>query len=153
MTEALINRHRRNVDPLLEPGERLLDIASVVPVAGSHGAGHGLGGAVGNRLAQAGAVSGGTGSIASGFPTTSGNAMARLLVVTDRRAAYVHVRDIRKTGQVLWHAPRQLVLRVERRPRLQAMAKFRLHFVDGSSVAIATMRRRTIEGLADHLGR
>jgi len=32
------------------------------------------------------------------------------------------------------------------------MAKFRLHFEDGSSVSILTMRRRSIDSLANVLG-
>ncbi|MFJ7907375.1 hypothetical protein [Kitasatospora sp. NPDC096204] len=153
MTEALMNRYRKAVEPLLEPGEHLLDLATVVPVAGARGVGDGLGARVGNRLGQLGAVAGQSGSIASGFPTTTGGTRTRLLAVTDRRAAFVTALDVRKAGHLLWHAPRQLVLRVERRPRLQAMARFRLHFADGSAVSLYTARRRTVEALADHLGR
>ncbi|MFD4656032.1 hypothetical protein ACFWP2_10420 [Kitasatospora sp. NPDC058444] len=153
MTEALLNRYRRAVEPLLEPGERLLDVATVVPVAGARGVGDGAGARVGNTLGRLGAVSGQSGSLASGFPTTTGEVRTRLLAVTDRRTAFVTALDVRKAGRLLWHAPRQAVLRVERRPRLQAMARFRLHFADGSAVSLYTMRRRTIEALADHLGR
>ncbi|MQS16908.1 hypothetical protein F7Q99_33155 [Streptomyces kaniharaensis] len=153
MTEALMNRYRQTVEPLLEPGEHLMDVATVIPVAGARGVGHGPGALVGNALGRLGAVSGESGSLASSFPSTAGAAMTKLLAVTDRRAAFVTARDIRKAGQVLWHAPRHLVLRVERRPRFQAMARFRLHFADGSAVSMYTARRRTIEALADHLGR
>lgn len=154
MTEALLNRYRTAVEPLLEPGERLLDVATVVPVAGARGIGDGAGARVGNKLGQLGAVSGQSGSLASGFPTTTGEVRTRLLAVTDRRTAFVTASpDVRKAGRLLWHAPRQAVLRVERRPRLQAMARFRLHFADGSAVSLYTARRRTIEALADHLGR
>ncbi|WP_031073124.1 hypothetical protein [Streptomyces sp. NRRL WC-3742] len=154
MTENLINQYRQAVQPLLEQGERLLDVATVTPVAGASGVGDGAGAAIGNKLARIGAVSGGHGSIASGFPASDGVPTRRLLVVTDRRAAVVIVPiDIRKPSRLVWHAPRHLVQRVERRPRLQLMARFRLHFADGSAVALMTMRRRTVEALADQLGR
>ncbi|MEU1287900.1 hypothetical protein [Kitasatospora sp. NPDC005856] len=153
MTQALLNRYRNAVEPLLEPGEHLLDVATVVPVAGARGVGDGAGARVGNKLGQLGAVSGQSGSLASGFPATTGEVRTRLLAVTDRRTAFVTALDVRKAGRLLWHAPRHAVLRVERRPRLQAMARFRLHFADGSAVSLYTMRRRTIESLADHLGR
>ncbi|MFJ9695595.1 hypothetical protein [Kitasatospora sp. NPDC101183] len=154
MTEILINRYHQAVQPLLEPGERLLDIATVTPVAGSSGVGHGAGAGIGNRLARIGAVSGGQGSIASGFPGSDGLPTRRLLVVTDRRTAVVVVPvDIRNPGRLVWQASRDAVQRVERRPRTQMMARFRLHFADGSAVALMTMRRRTVEALADQLGR
>ncbi|MFF2075922.1 hypothetical protein ACFVXG_14330 [Kitasatospora sp. NPDC058162] len=154
MTEALMNRYRQAVAPLLEAGEQLVDVARVVPVAGAEGIGDGAGAAIGNRLARIGAVSGEAGSIARSFPHVEGAAIAKLLVVTDRRTAYVTSGpDVRKVGRLHWHVPRSAVLRVERRPRLQAMARFRLHFADGSAVSMHTMRRRTVETLADHLGR
>jgi hypothetical protein len=37
-------------------------------------------------------------------------------------------------------------------PRLQLLAKFRLHFADGSTVAVMTARRRNIEALSSVLG-
>ncbi|MEU9046163.1 MULTISPECIES: hypothetical protein [unclassified Kitasatospora] len=153
MTDKLVNRYRQAVEPLLEAGERTLDVATVYPVAGAKGLGDGAGAKLGNRLARVGAVAGETGSLAHGFPTGAGTAIHKLLVVTDRRVAFVSARDIRKAGEVLWHVPRHLVTRIERRPRLQAMARFRLHFADGSAVAALTPRRRTIEALADQLGR
>ncbi|KJS63570.1 hypothetical protein [Streptomyces rubellomurinus] len=154
MTEALMNLHRQAVEPLLAPGERLLDVATVVPVSGAKGIGDGTGAKVGNALARLGAVTGQSGSIASGFPSTDGTVMHRLLMVTDQRLAFVTSSvDRRKPGQVMWHAPRHLIQRIERRPRLQLMARFRLHFTDGSAVSLFTARRRTIESLATHLGR
>ncbi|MFE6050539.1 hypothetical protein ACFQ6N_07290 [Kitasatospora sp. NPDC056446] len=153
MTEALMNRYRSAVQPLLEPGEHLLDVATAVPVSGARGSGGTPGALIGARLARIGSVSGGSGSIAQGFAATAGRSGAGQLAVTDRRALFLHSVDVRKPGRMMWHAPRHLVLRVERRPRLQAMARFRLHFADGSAVALLTMRRRTVEALADHLGR
>ncbi|MFJ9773022.1 hypothetical protein ACIRVF_17580 [Kitasatospora sp. NPDC101157] len=154
MTETLLNRYRQALQPLLEPGEQLMDVAKVVPAAGAEGIGDGAGAAIGNALARMGAVTGEPGSLARSFPRVEGVAVTKLLVVTDRRTAFVTVGpDIRKGGRLLWHVPRQLVARVERRPRLQAMARFRLCFADGSAVSMYTMRRRTVEALADHLGR
>ncbi|GGU58496.1 hypothetical protein ACIG0C_12600 [Kitasatospora aureofaciens] len=154
MTEALMNRYRPAVQPLLEPGEDLVDVAKVIPAAGAEGVGDGAGAAIGNALARIGAVTGESGSIARSFPKAEGGVAAKLLVVTDRRTAFVTVGpDIRKVGRLLWHVPRSVVARVERRPRLQAMARFRLCFADGSAVSMYTMRRRTVEALADHLGR
>ncbi|MEU8517605.1 hypothetical protein AB0C76_39425 [Kitasatospora sp. NPDC048722] len=153
MTEKMINRYRHAVEPLLGPGEALLDVAKVVPVAGV-----GALGAdpvpFGSALARIGAVAGGGGSMAAAFPTETALGKAGLLTVTDRRVAFVEAGpDLRKPGRLLWAAPRARVARAERRPRTQAMARFRLHFADGSSVAMMTMRRRTIESLAVHLGR
>ncbi|MFI9363406.1 hypothetical protein ACIG5E_20460 [Kitasatospora sp. NPDC053057] len=154
MTETLMNRYRQAVQPLLEPGEQLVDVAKVIPVAGAEGIGDGAGAAIGNALGRIGAVTGESGSLARSFPHVEGGVAAKLLVVTDRRTAFVTVGpDIRKTGRLLWHVPRNAIRRVERRPRLQAMARFRLRFADGSAVSMYTMRRRTVEALADHLGR
>ncbi|MEU8922364.1 hypothetical protein AB0D10_15720 [Kitasatospora sp. NPDC048545] len=153
MTDKLVHRYRQAVEPLLAVGERMLDVATVYPVAGAEGLGDGLGAKLGNKLSRIGAVSGETGSLAQSFPTGEGAAMHKLLLVTDRRVAFVSTSDIRKAGEVHWHVPRHFVTRVERRPRLQAMARFRLHFADGSAVSALTLRRRTIEALADQLGR
>ncbi|MER7766793.1 hypothetical protein [Kitasatospora sp. NPDC096140] len=153
MTDKLVNRYRQAVEPLLAAGERILDVATFYPVAGAKGLGDGAGARLGNKLGRIGAVSGEAGSLAQGFPSGAGAAMHKLLLVTDRRVAFVSTSDIRKAADVLWHAPRHLVTRIERRPRFQAMARFRLHFADGSAVAAYTPRRRTVESLADHLGR
>ncbi|RKT09407.1 hypothetical protein BX285_6501 [Streptomyces sp. 1114.5] len=153
MTDKLVNRYRQAVEPLLVPGEQLQDVATVIPVAGAKGLGDGAGAKIGNKLGRIGAVSGETGSLAHGFPTGAGTAIHKLLMVTDRRVAFVSAADIRRAGEVLWHVPRHLVTRIERRPRFQAMARFRLHFADGSAVSAYTLRRRTIESLADRLGR
>jgi hypothetical protein len=37
---------------------------------------------------------------------------------------------------------------VERRPRFNLMARFRMHFADGSSAAFSTPRRRNIQHLS-----
>ncbi|MGE7439048.1 MULTISPECIES: hypothetical protein [Kitasatospora] len=153
MTEKMINRYRLAVEPLLEPGEALLDVAKVIPVAGVKAVGPAPA-ALGTALARVGAVSGGGASMASTFPTEAGLGKAGLLTVTDRRVAFIAAGPhVREPGRLLWDAPRALIGRTERRPRMQAMARFRLHFADGSAVAMMTMRRRTVESLADHLGR
>ncbi|WP_055490526.1 hypothetical protein [Streptomyces sp. TP-A0356] len=129
----------------LAPGERLLTYGIVVPVKSAKGVkvsihGHGrLGGHLGDHLMHnVGAASGGAGSIASGMPGTSG---ALLMRVTDQRVGLVRHLD----GTPVWEIPRAWAARVERRPRLQLMARFRLHYADGSWLAFLTMRRRTIE--------
>ncbi|MGV9356514.1 hypothetical protein [Streptomyces misionensis] len=49
-------------------------------------------------------------------------------------------------------AARRGLARVERRPRLQLMARFRVHYADGSRLALLTFRRRTVEGFRAVLG-
>jgi len=106
--------------------------------------GHGkLGGALGDHLMHTvGATSGGAGSM----PQTSGSAL--VLRVTDQRVGLVGQRD----GIPVWEVPRAWVVRVERRPRLQLLARFRLHYADGSWLAFMTARRRTVEGFQALIG-
>jgi hypothetical protein len=151
------------VRPHLHPSEQVLEIVTpVVPVRGggrpllpAAAAGHnlaaGLGGIAGNRLAQIGAVTGAKGSIADTFPHHLPPVKA--LCATDKRLLFLLYSPARKTAQVVWEIPRELVQGVQRRPRLQLLARFRLHFTDGSSVAVMTPRRRNIESLAASLGR
>ncbi|MYW43025.1 hypothetical protein [Streptomyces sp. SID161] len=128
----------------LAPDERLLAYGTVVPAKSAKGVG--IGGAAATRLVNTvGAGSDGAGSIAAGMPRTSG---ALLLRVTDRRVGLVQPLD----GTPVWEVPRAWVTRVERRPRTQAMARFRLHYADGSWLAFLTMRRRTIDGFRTHIG-
>ncbi len=133
----------------LEPGEQLLDIAVVQPLRGAGGVG--VTGLVGSAIASLGAVKGGKGTIADGFPHDL-PVGTNMLTVTDRRVLLLYAGPARKAAQLFWQLPRSAVLQVERRPRLQVMAKFRLHFEDGSSVSILTMRRRSIDSLAGALG-
>ncbi|MEU4928670.1 hypothetical protein AB0G54_19490 [Streptomyces yokosukanensis] len=134
----------RSAHSQLAPGERLLGYASVVPASGAKGVG--IGGAVASALVNhVGAESGGAGSIAAGMPRTSG---ALLLRVTDQRVGLVKPLD----GTPVWEVPRAWVTRVERRPRTQLMARFRLHYADGSWHAFLTMRRRTIEEFRTLIG-
>jgi hypothetical protein len=153
VTELQVTKFGRLAAPHLEPAEQVLDMASVVPTRGAQGLGSGLTKAAGEALAQVGAVRGGQGSIADAFPHNLPQASFRLLCVTDRRVLFLLSTDVRRTARLVWQVPRSAVTGVERRPRLQLMAKFRLHFADGSSTSVMTMRRRTIESLAAVLGR
>jgi hypothetical protein len=130
----------------LAPGERLLGYGSVVPAKSAKGISVNLGGVIANQFVNGvGAQSGAAGSIAEGMPATSG---ALLLRVTDQRVGLVKPLD----GTPVWEVPRTWVTRVERRPRTQLMARFRLHYADGSWLAFLTMRRRTIEQFRSLIG-
>ncbi|MEV6118316.1 hypothetical protein AB0L59_39070 [Streptomyces sp. NPDC052109] len=136
--------HERSAVTQLAAGERLLAYGNVVPARGARG--FGIGGAVAGQLVNAvGSQSGGAGSIASGMPRTSG---ALLLRVTDQRVGLVRPLD----GTPVWEVPRTWVARIERRPRTQLMARFRVHYADGSWLAFLTMRRRTIERFRSLIG-
>jgi hypothetical protein len=150
MPEPQLKKFGHLVMPRLEAGEHLLDIAVVQPLRGAGGVG--VAGVIGSAIASVGAVKGGKGSIADTFPhdLPLGTSM---LTVTDSRVLFLYADPARKSAQLLWQAPRSAVLDVERRPRLQVMAKFRLHFQDGSSVSLLTMRRRSIDSVATALGR
>jgi hypothetical protein len=147
------------VAPHLRPSEQVLDIvASVVPVRGARGVGSpGLAGSVGtaagNKLAQIGAVKGGKGSLADSFPHHLPPGSTRLLCVTSQRLLFLLSSPARKSAELVWEVPREAVQGVERRPRMQLLARFRLHFADGSAVSIMTLSRRNIESLAGELGR
>jgi hypothetical protein len=147
-----LSRHQRSALGHLAPGEQLQTFGVVVPAKSAKGVkldihGHGrLGGQFGDYLAHnVGARSGGAGSIAAGMPPSSG---ALLLRVTDQRVGLVHPLE----GTPVWEVPRTWVARVERRPRLQLMARFRLHYADGSWLAFLTMRRRTLERFQTWIG-
>ncbi|WP_432028774.1 hypothetical protein [Streptomyces sp. 1222.5] len=130
----------RSAHSRLAPGERLLAYGSVVSAKGV-----GVGVVVANRLVNSvGAQAGEAGSIAAQMPRTSG---ALLLRVTDQRLGLVRPLD----GTPVWEVQRAWVTRVERRPRTQLMARFRLHFADGSWLAFLTMRR-TIEQFRELIG-
>jgi hypothetical protein len=133
----------------LAPGEQLIGYGIVVPTKSAKGVkfrGGRLGGALGDHIAQnVGSVSGGADSVAGGLPKTEG---ALLLRITDQRVGLVRPMD----GTPVYEIPRTWVARVERRPRLQLMARFRLHYADGSWLAFYTMRRRTIEEFQARLG-
>ena len=163
MTQKQTTRFRNQAEPMLEPGESLLDIAVIQPARGATSVGLGLAGLAGDAIAGIGAVKGGQGSLANGFPENmSSAAWLSLLCVTDRRVLFVltqpgysearAAKGLSKPPRLVWQVPRSFVAGIERRPRLQLMAKFRIHFVDGSSASVMTMRRRTIESLSSVLG-
>lgn len=141
MSEVLSVQQRSALSQLA-PGEQLLAHGVVVPVKSAEGVKikHGkAGGMLGDHLMHRyGAEAGGAQSIAAAMPPTSG---ALLMRVTDQRVGLVGVQD----GAPVWEVPRTWVARVERRPRLQLMARFRVHYADGSWLAFFTARRRTIE--------
>lgn len=149
----LMSLHERSALTGLAAGEQLLAYGVVVPAKSAKGVklnfhGHGkVGGQLGDQLVRnVGAVNGGVGSVAAQLPDTGGGAL--LLRVTDQRVGLVRPSD----GTAVWEVPRGWVARVERRPRLQLMARFRVHYADGSWLAFLTMRRRTIEGFRVVLG-
>jgi hypothetical protein len=106
-------------------------------------------GLIGSAIASIGAVKGHT---ADSFPHDL-PVGTNMLTVTDRRVLLLYSDPTRNSAQLVWQTPRSAVLDLERRPRLQVMAKFRLHFEDGSSVSVLAMRRRSIDSLARALGR
>ncbi len=55
-------------------------------------------------------------------------------------------------GTPVWEVPRARVARVGRRTRFQLVARFRVHYADGSWFAFLTMRRRNIERFRSLLG-
>ena len=150
MPEPQLKKFGHLTAAYLVPGETLLDIANVQPLRGIGGGSSGLTQVVGSAIAEIGAVKGGKGTIADGFPHDLPIGY-KLICVTDKRVLFLYTATL-KTAQLLWEAPRSSVIEVERRPRLQLMAKFRLHFQDGSAVSILTMRRGTIDSLAGVLG-
>ena len=153
MTAKQVDRFGHLAVPYLEQGEQVLDIAFVVPTRGAHGAGAGLARAVGEQVGQIGAVTGEKGSIADGFPHHLPQASTRLLCATDKRLLFLLADPARTKAQATWQVPRDWVRGVQRLPRLQLMARFRVHFTDGSSVSVLTTRRGTIDSLAGCLGR
>ncbi|MGY4962509.1 hypothetical protein [Streptomyces sp. 900105245] len=105
----------RSAHSRLAPGERLLAYGFVVSAKGV-----GVGAVVANRLVNSVcAQAGEAGGIA---------AHALLLRVTDQRVGLVRSLD----GTPVREGQRAWVTRVERRPRTELMARFRLHFADGS---------------------
>jgi hypothetical protein len=101
------------------------------------------------RLSRRGGYEGAPGTVAHSIPFRQGG---HLLVVTDRRVGIWRGPAQHRPG-VLWSVPREQLSGVERRPRLQLMARFRLHFEDGSWAAFLTFRARSVRRLAELLGR
>ena len=148
MPEQQLRNFGQLVTPHLEPGEQVLDIASVQSARASMAVMLGMAGAAGQAVVDRAAGKAGEGTIARAFPQRFPPASTKLLCVTDRRLLFLFAGPDRKRAELAWQAPRSAVLRVERRPRLQIMARLRLHFSDGSSLALMTMRRRSIDSLA-----
>jgi hypothetical protein len=118
--------------------------------------------AVGSRLGRIGAVHGDATSLAAGIPAPpTPGIKASWLLATDRRVALASV--FRQPGQgrpqppqplqawLYWEVPPAGIVRVEKRPRLQLMARFRLHFGDGSSAAFMTRRAGDVQNLRNAL--
>ncbi len=148
------------VEPFLQENEEIEAAENVVCVAtavgvhargvpGVPGVGLRVGSALGDRLGRVGAVKGEPDSIARSIPHQRGGLV---LGVTDRRVGLWSGPAMGQAAE-LWSAPREVVARVERRPRAQLLARFRLHFADGSTAAFMTPKRASIEHLADLLGR
>ena len=163
MTEQQMVKFRDRIDPALEPGEQLLDVAVIYPTRGLQAVGiSAVTRAAAEAIAEIGAVKGQTGSIAHTFPT-SRPGYINTLAVTDKRVLILRTqpghsaarvaKGLTMKPEVIWQVPRSYVTGVESRPRLQLLAKFRLHFADSSSVSVMTLRRRTIEALAMVLGK
>jgi len=149
----LLALHEDALRERLEPAEEPESADIVVPAAGAKGVraggpGGGIGAAIGDSIGRRGAVKGEQGSLASGVPV-SGDAF--LLALSDRRLTLWHQHEP-ALGDLAWEAPRDAVERVERKRRYQLMAKFVLHFTDGSAVTFMTMRRATIDRLSSALG-
>jgi hypothetical protein len=150
---------------LASAGEQLLITAAVFQVATgvtarpSVGPASVQGGlAVGQGIARIGAVRGASSSLARGIPLSRG---MTVMAVTDRHlSVWPLLVDGRRTDpgwsggpvQPVWAVERSSIAGIERRPRLQLRARFRLHFVDQSWMAYMTGRRRHIEALAAVLG-
>ena len=141
------------IAPRLAPGEDLVSVDIVVPAAGARGISTGgagaLGARIGDKIGQHGAVKGADDSLAATVPATGA---AYLLALTGRRLLLFHQLEGAGLGELVWEAPREAVAGVERKRRVQIMAKFVLHFADGSAATFMTMRRATIDSLAGSLG-
>lgn len=137
-----------SVLPYLPPAEQLVVATNAVVPAASKGVSFNLGGMIGNRLARLGAISGDKDSIAAGIPTSQSSVV---LAVTGSRVGLWGSLDGKQNGE-LWSVARTHVAGVRRRPRLQLLAKYRLHFDDGSSAALMTPQAHTVEVLQEVLG-
>lgn len=92
-------------------------------------------------------VTGEPGSLARTMPMAPG---VLWMAVTDRRLLLGPI--LGPTDALLWEIDRTRVAGVEPRPRLEVLARFRLHFTDSSSVALLTPRRRTVDAFGEVLG-
>lgn len=134
--------------------ERVRAVAAVVPVVGATGVTPrgiaGVGAKVATNITRAGSVKGG--GLAATFPVTRNN-QPLMMALTDQRMV-VCGHDEKEPGvpkELVWECPRGAIARVERKMRTGIMARFRLHFVDGSSVALLTLFKGAITAFAEDL--
>jgi hypothetical protein len=99
MPEPQLKKFGHLAAPYLEPGERLLDIAMVQPLRGAGGVG--VTGLIGSAIASIGAVKGGKGTIADGFPHDL-PVGTNMLTLTDRRVLLPYTGPARKSAQLFW---------------------------------------------------
>ena len=139
--------YRKLVADHLRGGEELLVATNAVPAKGARGVSvNPIGAAIGNTIARAGSVKGEKDGIAAGIPSSGGSAV--ILAVTDGR---VGIWKLDGSGE-LWSVDRTDVAGVEKTRRLQLLARYRLHFTDGSSAAVMTPSAKSIDALQDALG-
>ena len=162
MTQRHAAKLRDRIDPLLGPGEQMLDAGVIYPTRGLEVVGmEPLTKAAAEAIARVGAVKGMPGGFAESFPENKPGYI-NTMVLTDKRVLIVRTqpghsearvaKGLTMKPTVIWEVPRSHVSGIERRPRLQLLAKFRLHFIDGSSVSAMTVRRHTIDAFAQVLG-
>lgn len=148
-----IGKLERLVLPQLKDGESLLYLANANPAKAVTPLGlPGLGTELGMSMGKAGAVKGEADSIAASVPQRLPVGYLRLLCVTTKRLIFLIVDPARKHSKPLWSTSRAQVAGVEKKPRLHVMAKFTVHFIDGSAVSFMTFRKKTILNLAEILG-
>jgi len=122
--------YARRVQPFLGPEEELEAAENVVCVAtgrgvharapGAGGVGLRVGGALGDRLGRVGAVTGAPESVARSIPYRPGGLV---LGVTQARVGLWTGLTLGAPAEV-WSAPREIVARVERRPRRTTQGVF-----------------------------
>jgi hypothetical protein len=105
----------------------------------------GLAAAARLAISRIGAVRGDVGSVADDIPRAPGPQQAVWLVLTDHRALLFD--DVTPDATIYWQIPRALVSSIERRPRLQQLVRFRMHFTDGSSAAFLTRSAPDVRAL------
>ena len=150
--EGLI-KFQHLISPHLKRGETIRYIASAKPVKAITPVGlSGLGAEIGTAIAKAGAVKGGSDTIAASLPQQLPLGRLCLLCVTDQRLLFLVADPARKKAELLWSLSTSEITGIDKKLRLQIMAKFAVHFTDNSAVSFATFRKRTIQGLAQQLG-
>ena len=123
-----------------------LAVAAAVVGGGALGL---LAGTVIGALARVGSIRGGDGSIARRVPAIR----RATLRVSQGQISLTEVEPGARRARLLWTLDRRRVAGVERRPRLQQLARFRLHFEDGSWIALMTPAGADVRTLVRVLGR